>query len=161
MNADPANPSAGGRHRFAVRIYFEDTDAGGIAYHATYLRLAERGRTEALRDLGAPHAEMVRLHGVMFVVRRIKIDYLRPARLDDLLTVVTAPLEVRAASVRLAQRFEAADGGTIVEMELLLACARVADGRAARLPAAWHEALTRMNAERAGADSAPGDTDAP
>lgn len=161
MNRHPPATIAEGRHRYPVRVYFEDTDAGGIAYHASYLRFAERGRTEALRDLGAPHAEMVRLHGVMFVVRRIKVDYLRPARLDDALIVVTAPLLVKAASVLLAQWFEAADGARLVEMELLLACARLSDGRASRLPAAWREALTAMHAQGAGADSRTGGTDAP
>ena len=58
-------------HRYLVRVYYEDTDAGGIVYHANYLRFAERGRTEALRDLGVPHAEMSALHGLFFMVRRI------------------------------------------------------------------------------------------
>ena len=161
MNRHPPATVAGGRHRYPVRVYFEDTDAGGIAYHASYLRFAERGRTEALRDLGAPHADMVSRHGVMFVVRRIKAEYLRPARLDDLLTVVTAPLQVRAASVLLAQWFEGPDGARLVEMELLLACARLSDGRASRLPSEWHEALIRMHASGAGAESEPSGTDAP
>ena len=60
--------------------YYEDTDAGGIVYHATYLRYAERARTEALRDLGIPHAELVRTFNLMFVVRRVEVDYLRAAR---------------------------------------------------------------------------------
>jgi acyl-CoA thioester hydrolase len=159
MNRHLADIAAPGVHRYDVRVYLEDTDAGGIAYHASHLRFAERGRTEALRDLGLPHAEMIRLHGAMFVVRRLKIDYLRPARLDDRLTVVTAPLQVRAASVLLAQNVEGPDG-LVVEMELLLACARVSDGRAIRLPATWHEALIAMHAQGAGADSPAGDTDA-
>ena len=57
-------------HAHPIRVYFEDTDAGGIVYHATYLRWAERARTEALRDMGLPHAEMQRLHGCFLVVRR-------------------------------------------------------------------------------------------
>jgi len=86
------------KHRYEVRVYFEDTDAGGIVYHATYLRFAERARSECLRDLGFPHAELVARHGMFFVVRRAKLDYLRPARLDDLLVVTTEVLTVGGAS---------------------------------------------------------------
>src|SRR5436305_12639517 len=94
---------ADGRHRYTVRVFFEDTDAGGIAYHANYLRFAERARTEAMRDLGIPHAELIADHGLMFVVHRVKMDYLRPARLDDLLLVFTEPTVVGGASVTLRQ----------------------------------------------------------
>ena len=76
-------------HRYTLRVYYEDTDAGGVVYHANYLRFAERARTEALRDLGLPHADAGERIGLMFVVRRVEVDYLRPARLDDSLTVVT------------------------------------------------------------------------
>ena len=78
MNGNPPSIPADGRHRYAVRVYYEDTDAGGVVYHANYLRFAERARTEALRDLGIPHAELLRQFGLMFVVRRIKVDYLAP-----------------------------------------------------------------------------------
>jgi tol-pal system-associated acyl-CoA thioesterase len=65
-------------HRYILRVYYEDTDAGGVVYHANYLRFAERARTEALRDLGVPHAEMTAEFGLMFMVRRVKLDYLAP-----------------------------------------------------------------------------------
>src|ERR1700722_16228054 len=99
MNGNPPVIPPDGRHRYVVRVYYEDTDAGGMVYHANYLRYAERARTEALRSLGIPHAELVRLHNLMFVVRRIKVDYLRPARLDESLIVITQPLQVGGASV--------------------------------------------------------------
>ena len=86
--------STAAAHRYPVRIYYEDTDAGGIVYHANYLRLAERARTEALRELGIPHAELVARFNRMLVVRRAKLDYLEPARLDDSLIVLTAPVHV-------------------------------------------------------------------
>src|SRR3954466_3255692 len=101
MNGNLAATPPDGQHRYAVRVYYEDTDAGGVVYHATYLRFAERARTEALRDLGIPHSQLVAEHGVMFMVRRIKVDYLGPARLDDSLVVVTQPLVVGAASLEL------------------------------------------------------------
>src|SRR5689334_23672771 len=96
---EPLRPDV--THVFPVRVYYEDTDAGGIVYHANYLRFAERARTEVLRDLGVPHADLVRDWKLMFVVRRAKLDYLRPARLDDSLAVVTEPVEMRAAVVKL------------------------------------------------------------
>ncbi len=102
MNQHPASIPPEGRHRYAVRVYYEDTDAGGIVYHATYLRYAERARTEALRDLGIPHAELVQRCNLMFVVRRIEVDYLRAARLDDSLVVETEILVAGGASATLA-----------------------------------------------------------
>jgi acyl-CoA thioester hydrolase len=132
-------------HRYMLRVYYEDTDAGGVVYHANYLRFAERARTEALRDLGVPHAEMTAEFGLMFMVRRVKLDYLAPARLDDSLVVVTRSHVVRAASVELKQSFER-DGvpGTLAEAELLLACVRVADTRPARIPPRWRDALMNL-----------------
>src|SRR5580692_1575715 len=98
-----------GRHRYAIRVYYEDTDAGGVVYHATYLRYAERARTEALRDLGVPHADMVGF-GVMFMVRRLEVDYERGARLDEALVVETEVLDVGGATVRLRQTVRNSDG---------------------------------------------------
>ncbi len=80
MNRHPTATLAEGRHTYTLRVYYEDTDAGGVVYYANYLRYAERARTVALRELGIPHAALVARYGLMFVVRRIKVDYLRPAR---------------------------------------------------------------------------------
>src|SRR5271157_671936 len=103
MNGNPASIAAQRPHRYTLRVYYEDTDAGGIVYHANYLRFAERARTEALRDLGIPHATLVECFNLMFVVRRIKVDYLRPAKVDESLAVLTVPLAVGAASATLRQ----------------------------------------------------------
>src|SRR5579871_2928820 len=104
--------SADGAHLYQCRVYFEDTDAAGVVYYANYLKLAERARTEALRDLGVPHAEMAQQYGLIFMVRRAKLDYLHPARLDDSLVVATRPLAIGAASVELRQTFfRAEDAG--------------------------------------------------
>src|ERR1700683_5638416 len=110
MTINPASIPPDGRHRYAIRVYYEDTDAGGVVYHASYLRFAERARTEALRDLGIPHADLVARFGLMLVVRRIKVDYLRPARLDESLTVMTEPLEVGGASVVVRQEVRGGAG---------------------------------------------------
>jgi acyl-CoA thioester hydrolase len=148
MNPNPPATPAPGTHRYTVRVYYEDTDAGGVVYHANYLRFAERARTEALRDLGVPHAEMSEKFGLMFMVRRVKLDYLAPARLDDSLVVVTRALAVRGASVELRQSFERSGDpgarGMIAVAEPLLACVRVSDGRPARIPPRWRDALMNM-----------------
>ncbi len=138
---------AEGRHRYTVRVYFEDTDAGGIAYHASYLRFAERGRTEALRDLGVPHSELVFAFNLMFVVRRIRMDYLRPARLDDLLTVTTQPIFVGGASVTLRQGFErAGETAELAVAEVRLACIAAGTEKPERMPERWRRALKSLHA---------------
>jgi acyl-CoA thioester hydrolase len=130
-------------HHLTLRVYYQDTDAGGIVYHAIYLAFAERARTEALRAMGIPHAEMVRQHGVMFVVRRINLDYQRPARLDDLIEIETRIIEVGGASAKLCQHFRR-DSDSLAVLDIWLGCARLADGRAVRMPESWR---TRMTAE--------------
>ncbi len=128
-------------HRLPIRVYFEDTDAGGVVYHASYLRFAERARTEALRDAGAPHAQLQATHGMIFVVRRIKMDYLRPAILDSLLVVQTESLAIGGASITLRQRFW--DGAELLaQMEVVLVCIHQASLRAARIPPRWRAILT-------------------
>src|SRR6202021_604788 len=97
-------------HAYTLRVYYEDTDAGGVVYHASYLRFAERARTEALRALGIPHAEMVDHNNLMFMVHRLEVDYLRPARPDDLLVVETAATLVGGASVQLRQMVQGPRG---------------------------------------------------
>lgn len=143
-------PEAG--HRYAVRVYYEDTDAGGVVYHTGYLRFAERARTEALRDLGVPHAEMAAVHGLMFMVRRLKVDYLAPARLDDALLVVTRPLALRGASVELRQTIlrpgsilRGGEDRPLVVVEALLVCVRLADQRPWRVPERWRAALMSLS----------------
>jgi acyl-CoA thioester hydrolase len=127
-------------HLHHVRVYFEDTDAGGVMYHAAYLGFAERARTEALRDAGLPHAAMLSEHGVMFMVRSVQIEYLRPARLDDMLTIRTTTLAATGATVSLAQDF-VLDGRNLARARILLACVKQATGSAARIPPRWRMKL--------------------
>ena len=143
MNGNVPSTAPDGRHRYAVRVYYEDTDAGGVAYHATYLRYAERARTEALRDAGIPHAELVQRFTLMFVVRRLEVDYLRPARLDESLIVVTEPLTVGGASVTLRQDVRGTEGSCAV-LTVRLACVRPGEGRPGRLPQRWRGVLADM-----------------
>ncbi len=72
-----ASTLAEGRHHYVLRVYYEDTDAGGVVYHASYLRFAERARTEALRDAGRSPCGNIAQYALMFMVRRVKVDYLR------------------------------------------------------------------------------------
>jgi acyl-CoA thioester hydrolase len=140
---------ADGRHRYAVRVYYEDTDAGGVAYHASYLRFAERARTEALRDLGVPHSEMVERFNLMFMVRRIEVDYLRAARLDESLTVVTEALAVGGASALLRQDIRGVAGSCAV-VNVRLACVQVGGSKPGRMPARWRAVLQALCDARAG-----------
>jgi len=131
-------------HRHEVRVYYEDTDAGGIVYHARYLAFAERARTEAMRAGGAAHDELATQHGLIFVVRRAEMDYLRPARLDDLIVVTTETVERGGASLTVRQAFAVQTAGgerPIGMLRVKLACIRQADGRPARIPEPWATAL--------------------
>jgi acyl-CoA thioester hydrolase len=92
-----------GRHVLPVRVYYEDTDAIGIVYHANYLKWADRARTEMMRMLGADHWRLLREDGVAFAVRRCTIDYAAPARLDDALEVHSRIVDIRGASLEFEQ----------------------------------------------------------
>ncbi|WP_237217464.1 YbgC/FadM family acyl-CoA thioesterase [Falsiroseomonas oryziterrae] len=140
-------------HRFPVRVYFEDTDAGGVAYHATYLRWAERARTESLRAMHLPHALMMERYNAMLVVRRIEVAYVRPARLDEPLIVETRIRAIGAASLDLEQLvLREAGEAELARLLVGLVCVRAAtpggadgtDGlRPARIPEPWRSELAR------------------
>ncbi|MFP4537425.1 MAG: tol-pal system-associated acyl-CoA thioesterase [Dichotomicrobium sp.] len=93
------------RHVLPVRVYYEDTDFSGLVYHASYLRFMERGRSDMIRLMGVHHSALAADEGarLVFVVRRMEIDFLRPARIDDILEIVTEPAERTAAALTLAQ----------------------------------------------------------
>jgi acyl-CoA thioester hydrolase len=143
MNGHPPSTSRDGRHHYAVRVYYEDTDAGGVVYHATYLRFAERARTEWLRAAGIPHSELLDRFALMFVVRHIEVDYVRPARLDDSLVVVTEPLVVGGATVTLRQDVRGPEG-SCAALTVRLACVRPGNGKPGRLPPPWRRVLSDM-----------------
>jgi acyl-CoA thioester hydrolase len=138
-----------GSHSLDIRVYYEDTDAAGIVYHARYLAFAERGRTEMLREAGVPHDDLNRNEGLIFVVRRVKIDYLRPARLDEVLTLVTEPTGMGAASATLRQSFAVGEQA-VAQLDVQLACVRRADGRPSRIPARWRAAFEEVRREPSG-----------
>jgi len=138
-------------HRFACRVYFEDTDAGGVVYHASYLRFAERARTEYLRDLGLPHQQLIDRDGLIFVVKRLSVEYHRPALLDDSLVVVTRAPAIGGASLELTQgvfRSGEEGGAAVASLAVTLVCVRVGTLRPARIP---DRLRALMGAPRAGA----------
>lgn len=130
-------------HRQRVRVYFEDTDAAGIVYYANYLKFAERARTDWLRELGISHAEMIRRDGLTLVVRRCTIDYLKPAHLDDELTIETELVKLGGASIELVQRI-ARSGEVLAEMKVVVVCVG-RDGKPARVPEKLRGVLPRIN----------------
>ena len=134
MNKSTSGASAEGIHICPVCVYYEDTDAVGIVYYANYLKYAERARTEMLRDLGTENARLMKTEGLAFAGRRCEVDFFKPARLDDLLSVETRLIDIGGASVVADQRVKR-DNAELVRMELKLACLSL-DGQPARLPAA-------------------------
>ena len=130
-------------HRYPLRVYFEDTDAGGVAYHANYLRWAERARTESLRDIDLPHQLLMERHDSLLVVRRIEVAYLRPARLDDSLVVETRILKAGGASLELGQDVRMATGGEemLARLKVGLVCVSQTTLRPVPLPEPWRSAL--------------------
>ena len=120
-------------HRIIVRVYYEDTDFSGNVYHAAYLHFFERGRTEFLRDLGVHHSELIR-DGIAFAVRRMTIDFLAAAHIDDELEVVTEVASATAARLNLVQTIRRA-GSEITRAEVQVVSIRIGGG-AARMPQA-------------------------
>jgi acyl-CoA thioester hydrolase len=132
-----ANP--GLSHTMPLRVYYEDTDAAGIVYYANYLKFAERGRTEMMRELGFEHSRVFADVGIAFIVRRLSADYRGAARLDDALTVETRVDAIGAATLELDQQIRR-EGATLVALNVLVACVG-RDGRPRRLPAGLRAAL--------------------
>ncbi len=129
-------------HRFAVRVYYEDTDLAGVVYHANYLRFLERGRSEMLRAAGIDQAALKRERGLAFMVVRCDIRFRRPARYDDLLTVETRLDKIGAASLRLGQTALLPDGEAAVEALVDVAAVDLERGAAVRLPDAVRARMT-------------------
>lgn len=119
-----------------TRVYWEDTDAGGVVYHAGYLRFMERARTEWLRSLGVDQSELRQRTGLAMVVRDMHIDFLAPARLDDALEVSAHPARVRAASLIFEQTIwrSGEAGSPLVQARVRVACVDADKMRPAPMP---------------------------
>lgn len=123
-----------------VRVYYEDTDAGGVVYYANYLKYLERGRTEFIRALGIGQRALAREGGLAFAVRSLSVEYLRPAVLDDELAVTTAVETLGRAQVGFAQTIQRGEE-TLLTAKVRVACLDLAKGRATALPATLHDRL--------------------
>jgi acyl-CoA thioester hydrolase len=139
-----------GRHVMAVRVYYEDTDFTGIVYHASYLRFMERGRTNYLRLIGADHRTLFEAAereapGFAFVVRSMAIEFLKPARMDDVLAITTEPEEVKGASMTLLQCVTRGDD---VLVEAHVRVAFVSGGRARPIPKPFRVAIKADQVQR-------------
>lgn len=119
-------------HVFPVRVYFEDTDAGGIVYYANYLKFAERARSEMLRAVGIESSTLMAADNIALTVKTCSLDYLKPAKLDDALEVHSRIEKVGGASLSGVQTIKR-DGVDLVVVRIKLACMAM-DGKAARLP---------------------------
>lgn len=127
---------ADGLHRMQLRVYYEDTDFSGIVYHANYLRFMERGRTNYLRLLGADQRALFaeaesEAPGFAFVVRAMTLEFLKPSKMDDLLEILTRPLDVKGASITLGQEVRRGDE---LLLEAKVKVAFVSGGRAKPIP---------------------------
>ena len=135
----------GSEHRFALTVYFEDTDAAGVVYYANYLKFMERARSDMLRAVGIDQNAVLRGGGGAYYVADVSIRYVKPARLGEDLLVVSSVEEIRAASVRIHQR--------VMRGEELLTDARVtaafldANGRPQRQPKEWVELFKRISGQ--------------
>lgn len=129
-------------HTHPLRVYYEDTDAGGIVYHANYLKFCERARSEWVRGLGIDQRALKAEQGLIIVVRRMEVDFLRPALYDDALTVTTQLLALGGARIDLAQSVLRGTD-TLFTAAVTLVCVGP-DGRALRLPAPLRAALQAL-----------------
>ncbi len=130
-------------HSFPVRVYYEDTDAGGVVYYANYLKFAERARTEMMRLVDAGYDDRVCKDGIAFAVRRCEVDYRAPARLGDLLEVRTRIMETKRASLS-ADQVIRRNGEDLVRMHVSLVCID-REGRPARIPGILRDALQSLS----------------
>ncbi|CAM4087600.1 tol-pal system-associated acyl-CoA thioesterase [Bordetella bronchialis] len=129
----PLSPHPPVESTLDIRVYYEDTDAGGIVFYANYLKFMERGRTEWLRSLGFDQSRLARDSGHVFVVAALDMRYRKPARLDDMLTIRTRVTRVGRASIHFAQRAERS-GELLAEGNIQVGCVDGATLRPAELP---------------------------
>ena len=118
-----------------IRVYWEDTDAGGVVYHASYLRFLERARSEWLRAQGIDQTRVRAEHGIVFVVRDLSIEFLQAAKLDDELDVELVTVERRSASMTFAQRIlRRVKGDVVASARVRVACVAAVDFKPCRIP---------------------------
>ena len=137
------NRNISGRFELPVRVYYEDTDAGGVVYYANYLRYFERARTEWLRSLGFEQDVLMHNHRLVFVARSAQIEYLKPARLDDMLDIVSTIESLGRAQLIFAQKVKR-NGGLLVDARIRIACIDIARGKAVAMPREIHQQFNSL-----------------
>jgi acyl-CoA thioester hydrolase len=130
-------------HFFPLRVYFSDTDAGGVVYHSNYLNMAEHARTEWLHLLNIDHRTYLRDHGMVFVVRSVKADYLSPAFLDETLIVKSQMKKAGRFSIEIIQEV-IRDDQVLASLEFKLGYISIHTGRPAVMPDEWQEILSSV-----------------
>lgn len=147
MNADLEKPYAGGfrgkTHYFALRVYIEDTDLGGVVYHANYLRFLERARSDMLRAVGIDQRAALESGQGVYAVAEAQIKYRKPARLDDALVVLTRLLEIHGASCVISQQI--LRGADLLAEATFTVAFITPDGRPKRQPAEWVQKFKAIN----------------
>ena len=143
-SAASAVPAQRETFRFPIRVYYEDTDAGGVVYYANYLKFMERARTEWLAALGFPLAPFELTHGVTFVVHRMEIEYQAPARLGDSLDATLELIELGRARMVALQQVRRGTS-VLAEARVTLACVERSSFRPARIPAELHGRLEKTS----------------
>jgi acyl-CoA thioester hydrolase len=131
--------------RWPVRVYYEDTDAAGLVYHSNYLKFMERARTEWLRSLGHGQQALRDCDGVLFVVRRADVEFMRPARIDQLLEVTARITRHGGASMEVEQAVSDAGGAALCRARIEIVCIDAATLRPCRLPQFIKEALKHVH----------------
>ena len=131
------------KHAQSIRVYYEDTDSGGVVYYANYLRFLERARTEILRELGFEQAQLAHDAGIAFAVRSLAVDYIKPARLDDLVEVVSTIAELRRAQVVFRQGIHRGKE-LLLDATVRVACLDLTEGKATAIPKNIHDQLKTL-----------------
>lgn len=135
--------------RLDFRVYYEDTDAGGVVYYANYLRFIERARTEIVRTMGFDQSALARDEGIAFAVRSLEAEYLRPGHLDDTLTIISTIEAVSAAQVIFNQRI-VRDDETLFTAKVRCVCIHIHRLKAAAIPQAIRDAFQALCVSRTG-----------
>ena len=117
-----------------IRVYYEDTDAGGVIFYANYLRFMERARTEWLRNMGFKHKRLIDKYKLLFAVKNLTIDYIKPGYLDDLLTVTSKLLDSRGASLIFQQNIKNENDELLSQAEIKVACINAKTLKASPIP---------------------------
>ncbi|MCX7338274.1 MAG: YbgC/FadM family acyl-CoA thioesterase [Alphaproteobacteria bacterium] len=118
---------------YEIRVFLEDTDAGGIVYFANYMKYMERARTMVLHDKGIDHAQLIAEHKIMLVMRKCTVDYYGPARFGDIVSIYTEITEITGARLKIKQSI-VMDGQVLVKADIVLACINLTERKPVRIP---------------------------